>query len=237
MQDVSAKMALTTKRCRTLNCSWPVVTGTCMASYGFVRAGIEAQARLERVKEERSQLRLHAHRLVHWIYRRLAVLLEALDEPDSGVFEINLKRIIIHHYRVIKSLLKADAPLFGPKERALLLTMQRRIIETLDPEKITITAIAMEEDAQARRVWRDENGSDWGDDIDPAVGDDDIDSLELNEDGINHELNEEELGGFIAERLRDDMEAELVERFREEVDQELDMFEEDGDENEMVLDE
>jgi hypothetical protein len=175
------------------------------AVYGFVRAGIEARARLERVEEERSQLCLHAKRLVHWIHRRLAVLLQVLGEPDAQDFD-NLKTIIIHHYRVIKSLLKADAPLFGPEERAILLTSQRRIVETLDPEKIAETAVEQDNDAD-------------------TVGSDD--------DGINREFDEDELGGFIADRLQDEVNEE-VERFiaariLEEVDEELGIGEGEGD--------
>jgi hypothetical protein len=85
------------------------------AVYDFVRAGIEARAHLERVEEERSQLCLHAKRLVHWTHHRLAIVLQVLDDPDAQHLD-NLKTIMIHHYRVIKSLLKLDAPLFGPEE-------------------------------------------------------------------------------------------------------------------------
>jgi hypothetical protein len=53
------------------------------AVYGFVRAGIEARAGLEHVLKEKAQLRLHAQRLVYWVHRRLDVLLEVLDDPES----------------------------------------------------------------------------------------------------------------------------------------------------------
>jgi hypothetical protein len=151
------------------------------AVYDFVRAGIEARARLERVEEERSQLCLHAKRLVHWIHRRLAILLQVLDDPDAQHLD-NLKTIMIHHYRVIKSLLKVDAPLFGPEERAILLTSQRRIVESLDPENIAETVVEQDDDAD-------------------TVGSDD--------DGINREFDDDALGGFIADRLQDEVNEEL----------------------------
>jgi hypothetical protein len=176
------------------------------AVYGFVRAGIEARARLERVEEERSQLCLHAQRLVHWLHRRLAVLLEVFDEPDSRGFDMNLKTIIIHHYRVTKSLLKADAPLFGPEERALLLTLQRRIVEKFDPERI------------AQIV---------------AERDDDADSVRSDEDGMNREVNEDEIGEFIVDRIREDVEEQLqrfmADRILEDVDEELGIIADEGD--------
>jgi hypothetical protein len=146
------------------------------AVYGFVRAGIEARARLEHVVEEKDQLRLHAKRMVHWVDRRLCVLLEALSSDDSIMMEHHLKRIIIHHYRVIKSLLNADAPLLMLEDRALLLTLKRRIDDNLDPQRIALI------------VDRD----------------DDADSVVLEEDGIDPEFHDEQLGGFIADQLRGD---------------------------------
>jgi hypothetical protein len=202
------------------------------AVYGFVRAGIEARARLERVAEERVQLRLHTQRIVRWVQRRLEILMEVLDEPEAKLF--NIKTIIIHHYRVIKCLLKANSPLLKPDERALLLTLQRRIVESLDPENITVTEIVAERDDElgnhgmnhlARNQGLGENG------INPVDSDDDADSVQSNEDGINRELNEEELGGFIAHRLQEEVDAELIDRFREEIDEELGLYEQDGDEN------
>jgi hypothetical protein len=207
--------------------------------YGFVRAGIEARARLERVQEEKSQLRLHAQRLIHWVCRRLAVLLQALDEPDSRSFAFNINTIIIHHYRVIKSLLKADAPLFGPEERSRLITMQRRIVEKLDLENIEITGIAAEGRGVVG-VGLDEAGIGFDaenlpDAINRVDRDDDADSVWSNEDGLNRELHEEEVGGYIADRLREDVDEELVDRYiadriMEDVDEELGIFDGDGDE-------
>jgi hypothetical protein len=197
--------------------------------YGFVRAGIEARARLERVQEEKSQLRLHAQRLIHWVCRRLAVLLQALDEPDSRSFAFNINTIIIHHYRVIKSLLKAKAPLFGPEERSRLITMQRRIVEKLDLEKIEITEIADE-----AGIGFDAEGMNSPDAINRVDRDDDADSDWSNEDGLNRELHAEEVGGFIAERLREDLDEDLVDRYiaqriLEDVDEELGIFNGDAD--------
>jgi hypothetical protein len=146
------------------------------AVYGFVRAGIEARARLDHVVEEKDQLRLHAKRMVYWLDRRLRVLLEALGSDDSIMMDHDLKRIIIHHYRVIKSLLNADAPLLMLEDRALLLTLKRRIDDTLDPERI---ALAVDRD-------------------------DDADSVVSEEDGIDPEFHDEQLGGFIADQLRGD---------------------------------
>ncbi|KAI5813854.1 hypothetical protein BZA77DRAFT_346107 [Pyronema omphalodes] len=119
------------------------------AVYDFVRAGIEARARLEGVEEERTQLRLHAKRIVHWAHRCLAILLQVLDDPEAEHLD-KLKTIIIHHYRVIKCLLKVDAPLFEPEERAMLLTSHRRIILRLDPENIAETVVEQDEDADTR---------------------------------------------------------------------------------------
>jgi hypothetical protein len=149
------------------------------AVYGFVRAGIEARARLDHVVEEKDQLRLHAKRMVYWVDRRLRVLLEALGSDDSGsiMMDHDLKRIIIHHYRVIKSLLNADAPLLMLEDRALLLTLKRRIDDTLDPERITLVVVDR---------------------------DDDADTVISEEDGIDPEFHDEQLGGFIADQLRGD---------------------------------
>jgi hypothetical protein len=146
------------------------------AVYGFVRGGIETRARLAHVVEENDQLRLHAKRMVYWIDRRLRVLLEALGSADSIMPDRDLKRIIIHHYRVIKSLLNAGAPLLKLEGRALLLTLKRRIDDILDPERIALV------------VDRD----------------DDADSVVSEEDGIYPEFHHEQLGGFIADRLRGD---------------------------------
>ncbi|KAI5812604.1 hypothetical protein BZA77DRAFT_346979 [Pyronema omphalodes] len=151
------------------------------AVYDFVRAGIEARARLERVEEERTQLRLHAKRIVHWAQRRLAILLQVLDDPEAEHLD-KLKTIIIHHYRVIKCLLKVDAPLFEPEERAMLLTSQRRIILRLDPENIAETVVEQDEDAD-------------------TVGSDD--------EGIDREFDEDELGEFISDRLQNVVNVEL----------------------------
>jgi hypothetical protein len=147
------------------------------AVYGFVRAGIEARARLAHVVEEKDQLRLHAKRMVYWIDRRLRVLLEALGSDDSIMMDHDLKRIIIHHYRVIKSLLNADAPLLMLEDRALLLTLKRRIDDTLDPERIALFVVDR---------------------------DDDADTVVSEEDGIDPEYHDEQLGGFIADQLRGD---------------------------------
>jgi hypothetical protein len=198
------------------------------AVYGFVRAGIEARARLQRVKEERTQLRLHAQRLVHWVHRRLAILLAVLNEPDSQRFGNNVKTIIIHHYRVIKSLLKADQKAghahLLPEDRAILLTSRRQIDELLNPEQLEEIA-----------------GEDHNREIMEDVEDDD-------DDDVNLEIQEEELGRFIAERLQDEVDPDLVvdryvadlvdryvaERLMEEVDEEMGEMgiegeEEDGD--------
>jgi hypothetical protein len=153
------------------------------AVYGFVRAGIEARARMDHVVEEKDQLRLHAKRMVYWVDRRLRVLLEALGSDDSIMMDHDLKRIIIHHYRVIKSLLKADAPLLMLEDRALLLTLKRQIDDILDPERIALV------------VDRD----------------DDADSVVSEEDGIDPEFHDEQLGGFIADQLRGDDGDETVE--------------------------
>jgi hypothetical protein len=167
------------------------------AVYDFVRAGIEARARLEHVVEERSPLCLHAQRIVHWAHRRLSLLLEVLDDPESQCFD--LKRIIIHHYRVIISLLKVDAPgLLQAEHRALLLTLQRRIVETLDPERIAQVVVDR---------------------------DDDADSVVSEQDGIDPEFDDEQLGEFIADRLREEgveeLERIMAERILEDVDEEL----------------
>jgi hypothetical protein len=146
------------------------------AVYGFVRAGIEARARLAHVVEEKDQLRLHGKRMVYWIDRRLRVLLEALVSDDSIMMDHEIKRIIIHHYRVIKSLLNADAPVLMLEDRALLLTLKRRIDDILDPERI---ALAVDRD-------------------------DDADTVVSEEDGIDPEFHDEQLGGFIADQLRGD---------------------------------
>jgi hypothetical protein len=205
------------------------------AVYGFVRAGIEARARLQRVEEEPSQLRLHAQRLVHWIHRRLGVLLAILNEPDSQIFDINLKTIIIHHYRVIKSLLKADRDthLLGPEERAILLPSQRQIVELLNPEKVSITEIAEQGDYNREIIEDAEDG------INPDLRDDDIDSVGSMEDEFNPEIQEEELGGFIAERLQDELDKDLVDKYiadriMEDVDEEMGMME--GEEEDEDLD-
>jgi hypothetical protein len=153
------------------------------AVYGFVRAGIEARARLDHVVEEKDQLRLHAKRMVYWVDRRLPVLLEALGSDDSTMMDHDLKRIIIHHYRVIKSLLNADAPLLMLADRALLLTLKRRIEDTLDLERMALV------------VDRD----------------DDADSVVSEEDGIDPEFHDEQLGGFIAEQLQGDDGGETAE--------------------------
>ncbi|KAI5819852.1 hypothetical protein BZA77DRAFT_341555 [Pyronema omphalodes] len=151
------------------------------AVYDFVRAGIEARACLERVEEERTQLCLHAKRIVHWAHRRLAILLQVLDDPAAEHLD-KLKTIMIHHYRVIKCLLKVDAPLFEPEERAMLLTSQRRIILRLDPENIAETVVEQDEDAD-------------------TVGSDD--------DGIDREFDEDELDEFISDRLQNVVNEEL----------------------------
>jgi hypothetical protein len=188
--------------------------------YGFVRAGIEARARLERVEEERSQLRLHAQRLVHWLNRRLAVLLGVIDDPDSRCFDMNLRTIIIHHYRVTKSLLKADAPLFGPEERALLLTLQRRIIERFDPENIEGVAAERDEDANAVRLEEDGMNREVA-----AERDEDANSVRSEEDGMNREFNENAVGEFLADQIRNDVEARIerfiADRIMEDVDEEM----------------
>jgi hypothetical protein len=202
--------------------------------YGFVRAGIEARARLQRVEEERTQLRLHAQRLVHWIHRRLAVLLAVLNEPDSQRFGNNLKTIIIHHYRVIKSLLKADQKAghahLLPEDRAILLTSRRQIDELLNPEKLEEIAA---EDDDNREIMEDLE--DVEDVVNPELIDDD-------DDDVNLEMLEEELGRFIAERLQVEVDPDLVnrvdryvaERIMEEVDEEMGI---DGEEDDgMVLD-
>jgi uncharacterized membrane-anchored protein YjiN (DUF445 family) len=202
--------------------------------YGFVRAGIEARARLQRVEEERTQLRLHAQRLVHWIHRRLAVLQAVLNEPDSQRFGNNLKTIIIHHYRVIKSLLKADQKAghahLLPEDRAILLTSRRQIDELLNPEKLEEIAA---EDDDNREIMEDLE--DVEDVVNPELIDDD-------DDDVNLEMLEEELGRFIAERLQVEVDPDLVdrvdryvaERIMEEVDEEMGI---DGEEDDgMVLD-
>jgi hypothetical protein len=128
------------------------------AVYGFVRAGIEARARLDHVVEEKDQLRLHAKRMVYWLDRRLRVLLEALGSDDSIMMDHDLKRIIIHHYRVIKSLLNAEAPLLMLEDRALLLTLKRQIVDTLDPERIALVVVDRDDDADS--VVSEEDGID-----------------------------------------------------------------------------
>jgi hypothetical protein len=216
------------------------------AVYGFVRAAIEARARLERVKEEKSQLQLHALRLVRWLCRRLAVLLEALDEPDSPIFAMNINTIIIHHYRVIKSLLKADAPLFGPEERLQLLTMQRQIDEKLAPENLLFPQIparhgdlqteeaGMRFDAEAINPLDDNNVVEPNGDGGPVTPE---------EDGINPELHEEEVGRYIADRLLEDLDQDLdqdlvqryiADRIMEEANEELGIS--DGEADAMDLD-
>jgi hypothetical protein len=203
------------------------------AVYGFVRAGIEARARLQRVKEERTQLRLHAQRLVHWIHRRLAVLLAVLNEPDSQRFGNNLKTIIIHHYRVIKSLLKADQKAghahLLPEDRAILLTSRRQIDELLNPEKLEEIA------------GDDDDNGEIMEDVEDVVNPELIDE---DDDDVNLEMQEEELGRLIAERLQDEVDPDLVDRYvadlvdryvaerlMEEVEEEMgiEVEEEDGD--------
>jgi hypothetical protein len=181
--------------------------------YDYVRAGIEARARLERVQEEKSQLRLHAQRLIHWVCRWFAVLLQALNEPDSRGFAFNINTIIIHHYRVIKSLLKADAPLFGPEERSRLITIQRRIVEKLDLAKTEISVIAAEIGLDEAGIGFDAEGMNSPDAINPVDRDDDADSVWSNEDGLNRELHAEEVGGFIVDQLREDLDQDLIDRY------------------------
>jgi hypothetical protein len=112
------------------------------AVYDFVRQGIEAVCRLERVVEERAQLRLHSRRMVSWLSRQLEILL-----PEVEVRHERLTRcMVLHRYKVIVSLLEMKRPIASDQDRNTLWKLRRRIETLLQPELIRVEDVALPED-------------------------------------------------------------------------------------------
>ena len=105
------------------------------AVHDFVRAGIEAKFRLERVEEERVQLRLHCKRVVRWVDWQLQVLLEPRERlPNSLHTGRLLTNMVLHRYKIISSLTKALAKLpdvLLPEDLERITGLHGRIAELL----------------------------------------------------------------------------------------------------------
>lgn len=112
------------------------------AVYDFVRQGIEAVCRLQRVAEERSLLRLHCTRMVGWLSRQLEILL-----PEAELRHERLTRcMVLHRYKVIVSLLAMKSPVASDQDRDVLWDLRRRIETLLQPESIPVEDAAVPQD-------------------------------------------------------------------------------------------
>jgi hypothetical protein len=103
------------------------------AVYVFVREGIEAVCRLDRVREEFDQLRLHGARIVAWLSRQLEVfLLPTLHDNHVA------NTPVLHRYKVILSLVSMKNPILTVDDRNLLCNLRWRIETILVPHAISL---------------------------------------------------------------------------------------------------
>jgi hypothetical protein len=88
---------------------WDVERLLCNADWAvhdFVRRGIEARFRLQRVAEQRKLLLLHVHRILRWLTEQTAVLFRALDSDKTNSIKKLVQIELLHRDKVIRSFLK-----------------------------------------------------------------------------------------------------------------------------------
>ena len=112
------------------------------AVYDFVHQGIEAVCRLQRVAEERSQLRLHSMRMVGWLSRQLEILLREIQIRHERL----TRCMVLHRYKAAVSLLTMKSPVASDQDRDVLWDLRRRIETLLQPESIPVENTAIPED-------------------------------------------------------------------------------------------
>jgi hypothetical protein len=226
------------------------------ATYDYVRAGIEAKNRLARVKEERVQLKLHSRRMTHWVFRQTTVLLSGvrnLQVPDRIV-----SSKIIHRLRIARSLLELKGDdILCREDRASLLNLEARIIEAIDPFNIAITlptpALNAPEGDNPNAPEGDNPNAPEDGVAESEYDENDVVEMHLlheDDDGLEEavarierqEAAADALAAFFTEdaaneeKLREDPGEELVDRYiaqriLEDVDEELGLYDEDGDED------
>jgi hypothetical protein len=101
------------------------------AVFDYVREGIEAVCRLDRITEERAQLQLHSARMVSWLSWQLDILLHST--PDHLT-----KILILHRYRIILSLLSIKKPIVTRTDQSLLWNLRSKIETQFEPHQISV---------------------------------------------------------------------------------------------------
>jgi hypothetical protein len=111
---------------------WDIDRALChsdWAVYDYVRAGIEAVFVLRRCEEEEPRLKLHSERVASWLKWRIDGMLSALEqEPESAMFVDRVWVQLMHHDRMIDSLLRMKGRgILSDRDRQMLFDLQHRI--------------------------------------------------------------------------------------------------------------
>jgi hypothetical protein len=112
---------------------WDIDRALChsdWAVYDYVREGIEAVFVLRRCEEEEPRLKLHCERVASWLKWRIDGMISALEqEPESAMFIDRVWAQLLHHDRMIDSLLRM-------KGRGILKDHDRQMLFGRPPDSL-----------------------------------------------------------------------------------------------------